>query len=211
MTTARRAAPRAARPCNPTARPGTHRQSGPGRPPCQPKSAREHRTAPPGRPAGGPRRTPDTPVGGPPMIAETGRRGYGPAASAATVLRPAAFDGTLSSHPMKKPAGESDRRASRVRVRSVRQIGRRSFNPGTEGRTSAMSLSPSAPTVHHGPRLRCAPTPIVLGADEHTIPSFTADVIAFCRARARARVALRRRILEHRRHFHSRFHGGCLR
>jgi hypothetical protein len=138
------------------------------------------------------------------MIAETARRGHAPAADAATVLRRAASDGTLSSHPTKNPARGQDARGSRVRFRPGLGPTCRSVQPWYEGRTSVSILQPCAPPGQSGgPHLPCAPTPIVLAADEHTIPSFTADVIAFCRDRRAARVALRRRSLRRRRRLHT--------
>jgi hypothetical protein len=65
-----------------------------------------------------------------------------------------------------------------------------------------MIISPSAPTVHDGPRSSCAlPTPhvVYLAAHEHTIADNTAAVAAFIHDRRAARIARMRSILEHRR------------
>jgi hypothetical protein len=65
-----------------------------------------------------------------------------------------------------------------------------------------MIISPSASTVHDGPRPPCAPTPphvVYLAAHEHTIADQGAAVAAFIRDRRAARIARMRSILAHRR------------
>jgi hypothetical protein len=138
------------------------------------------------------------------MIAETARRGHAPAASAATILRPPSFDGTLSGHAQRRPRGS--RLPGALNSQPTGGSGRLAVRPENTrwtGRNMRSLTHRGLPGHGRSPSVPVPPPVAVIAADGHTIPSFTADVIAFCRDRRAARIALRRRSLRRRRRLHT--------